>query len=387
MGLPWSAEKIELPQAWDISTGSPTIRVGIIDGGADASHPDLENRVNRELSKSFVSGLSPLEDPSGHGTHIAGIIAAQGNNSIGTAGICWNVEIVSLRIYENGTDILGSGIFVDRITEAIKYATQNDIHILNISIGISDSYYKEQLQTAIADYCGLVVCSAGNSINENDIRLNNDLYAHLPSNLRMDNLISVGASTHIDTRASFSHFGATNVDIFAPGYSILSCYPIALCEEADCAVETHLGIGYHLKSGTSMAAPHVAGVAALLLSAHPELTAAELKQIIMESVDIIYDASGNNVFGNLCVSGGRLNAYNALSTPSIHDFGLWTDYNSTYHARTCTTCGYVQYNHHVTLGTELCGICGHSGPITASIDNPVTILSDSITDPELKNCA
>ena len=101
----WAGQMLHLPETWNITTGSPTVRVGIIDSGVDASHPDLANRINRSLSASFVHGVSALVDTLGHGTHVASIIGAQGNNGIGIAGVAWNVEIVSLRVLDDNDDI------------------------------------------------------------------------------------------------------------------------------------------------------------------------------------------------------------------------------------------------------------------------------------------
>ena len=139
-----------------------------------------------------------------------------------------------------------------------------------------------------------------------------------------------------------------------------------------------------------MAAPHVAGVAALLLSIHPELTPAQLKQVIINSVDIIYDESLNSVFGGKCVSGGRLNAYKALSDPSIHNFGLYVKADSTYHKRTCTTCGYAEYGMHKDSahpGTGKCLICGYSGSSAMSGGSEDILSSDLPATPNMQQCA
>lgn len=363
--LQWAAEKMNLEDTWDLTTGSSAIRVGVIDTGVDASHPELQNRVNEALSESFIPGVSPLEDPVGHGTHVAGIIGAQGNNEAGITGVCWEVEIVSLRVCDDN-GIPDAEAFI----AAIESANSKGIHILNISIFDTGSAYADEFRDAISDFEGLVVCIAGNKTSMQDPIADNDVYSVYPGNLQLDNLISVGASTNADTVWSYSRYGATTVDIFAPGNSILSCYPTQLCLDGECNSIAHNANGYHLMSGTSMAAPHVTGVAALLLSIHPELTPAELKQAIMDGADIVYDENLNSIFGDKCVSGGRLNAYKALTTSSIHNFGLWSQYDASYHARTCRTCGYVEYGLHRDYWNNALGVCracGHSGPSTASL--------------------
>lgn len=120
------------------------------------------------------------------------------------------------------------------------------------------------------------------------------------------NIVSVGASTSSDTRESLSNYGETTVDLFAPGDAIVSTYPRSLCAPYNCSVPGHSRYGYHAISGTSQAAPFVTGVAALILARHPNISPAAIKAALINSVDAV------SAFSNICVSGGRLNAYNAL---------------------------------------------------------------------------
>ncbi len=290
----WSINNINLPDAWNINTGSDSVLVGIIDTGIDGDHLELENRVNTTLSKDFASDLTlnPLEDLVGHGTHVAGIIGAEGNNGIGITGVCWDVTLVSLKVI-NESD---GKLYNSDIVEAIYYAASNDIPIINMSLG---TYYDDPtMATAIQTYTGLVVAAAGNE------ERNTDIYLCYPASYNFNNIISVGASNSSNNLwVSSSEFGGTNygkntVDLFAPGTSILSTLPGNYLQEL---------------TGTSMAAPHVAGVAALLLSEYPNLSATAIKEIIMNGVDNCLDSSGNLIYDDLCVSEGRLNAYNALN--------------------------------------------------------------------------
>lgn len=385
VNLQWAFEKMDLPDAWDITTGSGTIRVGVIDSGVDVSHEDLKNRINEDLSESFVAGVSPLEDPLGHGTHVAGIIGAQADNAKGVAGVCWNVEIVSLRV--SGNDNIPD---MDAVIAAIESAESKGIHILNISLTTNITAYYTDLYNAIAAFDGLVVCAAGNALSANDNSVNNDSNPIYPANIPLNNVISVGASTHTDAMWSYSHYGATTVDLFAPGSSIMNCYPTEACEDGNCNTGTHNAIGYHTLTGTSMAAPHVTGVAALLLSIHPELTAAELKQAILSSVDIVYDEDGDSVFGNLCVSGGRLNAYKALTSASVHNFSLWINVDSLHHSRTCSTCGYTESGMHFDSWDStrgMCTICRRTDPIETPIQSILPLLPEEVEAACESGCA
>ena len=323
-------DTIELWRAWDIETGSDSIKVGIIDSGIDASHPDLINRINHTLSESFVNHYSSAtsEIVSNHGTHVASIVGAQ-SDDIGMTGVCWDVDLVSLRV-DLEPDEEGEVYFdTSAVIAAIEYATLHGIQILNYSGG---GYNSSGMRVQIENYQGLFVCAAGND------GTNTDVHFHYPSSYRLDNLISVGASNVYDEIASFSNVGYLTVDIFAPGVVVYG---------AD------VGGGYVKMSGTSMASPIVAGVAALLLSSQPDLSPEEIKFIIMHSVDIIYDSDGESVFEFACVSGGRINAYNALTLTSIvHDF----DYcyiNSSSHQGQCTMCGYKKEESHVYIYTSI----------------------------------
>lgn len=329
------SELISLPQAWGVVTSGTTVRVGVIDTGIDQTHPDLENQVNTSLSYNFTNMTGPDANPcidhNGHGTHVAGIIAAQVNNGMGIAGVCSTVELISLKVAmsDGGTE------YTD-IIEAIDYAQAMDIPILNISIGGTTEAVG--LEEAIENYYGLVVCAAGNNGN-----LNNDIYDHFPSNYRLDNLIAVGASyciMGVEGRCDFSHYGKTTVDIFAPGEEILSCYPTHLCQSGLCEVTNpgeHIADGYHKLSGTSMATPYVTGVAALILSQYPDLSAQEIRNRIMLYGDPVQAVS------NYCVSGCRINAYLAVHG---HRYTYNATISTGVHDCVCSICGYTTSETH-----------------------------------------
>ena len=285
LSMQWALNKINLPSAWSKSTGSRDVIVGVIDSGIEASHPDLTNNVNRTLSRDCSK--TPIEEdnqptdrrPIYHGAHVAGIIGAKGNNGIGIAGVCWNVQMVSLNVW----DTKEQAFPVKNVIAAIDYAAANNIPILNFSGGGDSETLAEK--RAIENYKGLLVCSAGN------LKKNTDDEPRYPSAYNyMDNVISVGATNSNDKiwdgGSRGSNYGAKTVDLFAPGEDIYSTIPG----------------GYTIKTGTSMATPFVTGVAALLLSRYPDMTAGVIKANILEGVQKVSALNG------LCVSGGRLNA-------------------------------------------------------------------------------
>ena len=286
----WAVPKINLPDAWNISTGSSLVNVGIIDTGIMGNHPDLTNRVNRTLSKDFTGGNSPLTDPDGHGTHVAGIIGAEGNNSKGISGVCWNVGLVSLKAAAYNSEINDYALSYSTFASAIDYAQAQSIPIVSVSFSAAgyDSYYYD----VIRYYDGLFVCAAGNAgVNINS----SNKYIFTSANT--DNMISVANSTSSDSLYSGldgpSNYGVSYVDLAAPGTSIYSTYNDGQ---------------YTLMSGTSMATPYVAGVAALLKSKFPELNTQLIKSYILQGVDSVTSLNGK------VSTGGRLNAYKSLSS-------------------------------------------------------------------------
>ena len=209
---------INAPAAWGITTGlgRPAVRVGIIDTGVQANHPDLN--VNTTLSRDFSLPYPHIPanvvDNNGHGTHVAGIVGARGNNNVGVAGVNWNVELVSLRISPTN---LGNS-FASHLIRAVNFAGANGIPIVNNSNG-TDAFTGtvndvNALAAAINQFPGLFVTSAGNGSRNNDTNNN-----RFPSNIRLPNIITVGASDNQGRRSSFSNWGLRNVCIFAPGGS------------------------------------------------------------------------------------------------------------------------------------------------------------------------
>jgi subtilisin family serine protease len=278
--------------------------VAVLDSGVDYTHTDLVTNIwtrpdnipqykDEELGTvNDLHGFNAVEnrtdpmDDNGHGTHCAGVIGAEGDNNEGIAGINWNVEIMPLKFMGRG----GFGTTKDAI-EAINYAVQRkrdgvNVRVINASWG--STAYSKALEDAIraaGEQGILFVAAAGNDGTDNDKR------PHYPSNYNLPNVISVAATDKTDALTSFSNFGVKTVHIAAPGRDILS---------------TWLKGSYREASGTSMAAPQVAGVAALILSVEPDISVEKLRERILKSVDKIDSLNGK------VESGGRLNAAKAL---------------------------------------------------------------------------
>lgn len=266
---------IDAVEAWGITIGHSDITVGIIDTGI-ANHPDLI--ANLKVGYDFYNDNTiTSDDTNSHGTHVAGTIGAVGNNYTGIAGINWNVTLVALQA-ANAENTFYTSDVVDAIEWAEdQWGTNDQIDIINYSV--SGFGVNESVLEAVRDFSGLFVWSAGNNETDIDEIIREDGFYDL------SNLISVGAIKENGERANVNDWGynkngepqgsnysssGENVNIYAPGHRIYS---------------TVLNNNYANKSGTSMAAPHVSGVAALVLSINPNLNAQQVKNIILDSAD------------------------------------------------------------------------------------------------------
>lgn len=305
---------IDAPEAWEQETGDPNTLVAVIDSGVQASHPDLQGNIwnNPDETRNGVdddnNGL--VDDTQGwdffngdrtvydgpeaddHGTHVAGTVAATGDNNNGVTGVSWQADIMPLKFIGVRDDGSESGDVADAI-DALNYAVDQGADISNNSWGFISDTQPQALCDAIAntDSQGhLFVVAAGNG-GADGVGDNNDVDpTHYPASCPANNIISVAATNDQDQLAGFSNFGNNTVDLGAPGVGILSTLPEG---------------GYGQFSGTSMASPHVAGTAALLKSQNPSLSDEEMRSIIFQSVD--QKQSLDNT-----VTGGRLNAAAAL---------------------------------------------------------------------------
>ncbi|MDD1718823.1 MAG: S8 family serine peptidase [Methanoregulaceae archaeon] len=298
---------INATRAWNIETGSPGTVIAIVDTGVDYTHLDLReniwtnpgetgedlwsrdkrtNGIDDDLNGfvddwrgwDFVNNDNDPMDDHGHGTHCAGIAGASGNNGRGIAGVTWTSRIMALKIL--GQDGYGSDINAAR---ALLYARMMGADVISCSWGGSER--NRALSDAINVSEVPVICSAGNKAS------NIDLSPHFPASYPAYQVIAVAATDNHDRLAGFSNFGKASVDIAAPGDMILGTYP---------------GSQYLYMSGTSMAVPHVTGLAALIHSRNPGLTARAIKSAILKNVRKKSDLQGK------VLTGGRIDALRTL---------------------------------------------------------------------------
>lgn len=301
---------MDLPEAWDISTGSSDVVIALLDTGADYNHPDLRANIwnnTTELANDFDddgngkiddiigwnfvdNNNNPLDD-DGHGTYIAGVIASKGNNSIGVTGVTWNSEIMLLKILDD----TGYGTVSDVIA-AIEYAISKGARIINASYTGSDYSYAEKQAIDAAANAGIILIAAagnnGSNVDDNTVRV-------YPAEYNSPNIIAVAATDAHDILPSFSNYGRNTVDVAAPGVNIYTT--------ASSAID---GSEYVYVTGTSIAVPHVSGLAALILSVRPNYSYIQIKNTILETVDRKPSLAGK------LVSEGRANAYIALLASS-----------------------------------------------------------------------
>lgn len=298
---------IKAVDAWDISTGSHDVVIGIIDTGMDYNHPDLQanrwvNPGNMPGSTYGYSTLNAAQDPmdsDSHGTHVAGTIGASGNNAAGVTGVNWNVTLIPCQFLgPTGGSTSGAIECINYFTD-LKLNYGVDVKATNNSWG--GGGYSDTLRAAIqsAGEAGILfVAAAGND------GVNADSTPMYPAAYDLDVIVSVASTDRNDNLSIFSsgasNYGAVSVDLGAPGSAILSTIP---------------GGGYASYSGTSMASPHVAGAAALLWSLDPDISTAEMKSILMNSGDALASLDGKTA------SGKRLNLSSAIAdadpTPSF----------------------------------------------------------------------
>ena len=265
----YGMERIGAPAAWDITTGSSSVVVAVVDTGIDYRHPDANTDRN------------PMDDNE-HGTHVAGTIGARGNNARGVTGVNWQVGLLAVKVL----DSQGSG-FLSDVAAGIEYAADRGASVINLSLGGPSNALVLQNAVAYARTQNvLLVVAAGNESSDNDS------VPSYPGNFSADNILVVAATNSSDVLTNFSNYGVTKVDVAAPGSDILSTTP---------------SDSYQSFSGTSMATPHVAGLAALIKGVNPTLGYADIKTIIMNTVD-----SQASLLGRI-VTGGRINAASAIA--------------------------------------------------------------------------
>ncbi|MBX6378015.1 MAG: S8 family serine peptidase, partial [Clostridia bacterium] len=305
----WGLETVHAPEAWDAVSagGGQRVVLAVVDSGVDASHPDLAGRVDVDRGRNFVSGIdmANFQDDNGHGTHVAGIAAAVAGNGQGIAGVAGAANVIVLPV--KAFDQYGLGRAFD-IEQGIRYAADQGADVINASFG---TVYSRLIAEAVAyaqEKGALMVASAGNESGP----VSSSYPAALPG------VLAVSAIDSSGTLADFSNYGP-EVALAAPGVDVLSTVPTFFDEDA-------APNGYTTMSGTSMAAPFVAGAAALLKAVHPEYTAQELARALTETAR---DAGGEGFderygHGILDVAAAVASAvYASVTVDLVAPSGFW----------------------------------------------------------------
>ena len=271
-GEQWHLPSASAPQAWDITTGSSEVTIAVIDTGVDYTHPDLQGKC--VAGYNYVDHCSDAMDDHGHGTHVAGIAAAVGDNSIGVAGVDWKARIMPLKVL----DSQGAGYDSD-VAAAMRYAADHGADVINMSLGGAEYSYTLAEAANYAFNKGVTLVAA--SGNEG---------GSVCYPAACDKVIAVGALNSGDEVADFSNHGPA-LDLTAPGISILSTVPG----------------GYAKMSGTSMASPVVAGCASLVLAAHPEYKPSQVESVLEEGAADLGSPGFDNSYGH-----GKVDAHAAV---------------------------------------------------------------------------
>lgn len=275
----WALPKIQAPEAWSLSQGN-AVRIAILDTGIDQNHEDLKGRIVE--NKSFSRSKS-VDDKFGHGTHVAGSASAITNNGIGVAGVGFNALLMNVKVLDdNGFGTISS------VSNGIIYAADRGAQVISLSLGGSGADTMKNAVTYANGKGALVVAAAGNS---------NTSAQSFPA--AYPEAIAVAATDLNDVKASFSNFG-TWVDVAAPGVDIYSTFPNHRNRLG--------GLNYGALSGTSMATPHVSGVAALVFATIPTWTSTTNALVRAR----IVDATRTDPTTGFDTAMGRVNAYKAV---------------------------------------------------------------------------
>ena len=334
-GQLYGLTKIGAPQAWDTikgssdtvqaGFGSPRIVVGVIDEGIDILHQDLAANIWTNPGEGgtadgldndangFVDDLhgydfalnSGVITPQTHGTHVAGTIGAVGNNATGVVGVNWSVGLMSLKFIDGFQADTADAIRACNYAKMMRDRWVNsggtqgaNLRVLNNSYG--DNEFSQSFLDSInaLNQSGILFVASAGNVDGFSTQPDNDLVAHYPSCYAAPNVIGVASTGQTDNLAADSHYGAATVHLGAPGVGILSTTPSNT---------------YSFSSGTSMATPHVAGAAALLLAQNPNLTIQQLKGLLLYNGDLVPSLAGKTVTGR------RLNVANSVAAAAEND--------------------------------------------------------------------
>ena len=317
---------ISAPWAWDLATGSASIVVAVLDSGIRWSHQDLSANIWTNSGETAANGIDDdgngyvddvrgwdfvnadnnPDDDNGHGTHVAGTIGAVGNNNLGVTGVNWAVQLMPVKAGNAASLYTAADIIA-----GINYAATNGADVVNMSFG--GPSFSSLMKAAIDAAPNVLFVAAAANGGADGIGDDNDISPIYPASYTSANIISVAASDQVDSLAAFSNFGAVSVDVAAPGVNIASTF-----NTSDSM--------YAYSNGTSMAAPHVAGLGALMKGANSTLTVAQLIAEITGNVD------SKPAFTGKMSSGGRINAYasvNAVIAPTAPSVLTATGASST----------------------------------------------------------
>lgn len=307
---------IDAPEAWGALNSASNVIVAVVDSGVRYTHEDLAANIwtnphDGSHGINVLAGSTDPNDDNGHGTRVAGVIGAVGNNGVGVVGVAWRVQLMACKFVNS----FGYGTVAGALA-CLDYARTNGAHVVNASWGLDDSLSLSNAMWALRAAGIIVVASAGNGPR------NIDLSPHYPASYNLDNIVTVAATTRRDELYALSNFGATNVDLAAPGDEIYSTHSQS---------DTAYSFDVFRQGDTSMAAAYVSGAAALLRAAHPADTPAQIISRLLAATDPLPSLVGK------CVSGGRLNLRKALGvavsapvlrasfTPPSDPFVLWPE--------------------------------------------------------------